>query len=184
MFSADFLDGKALVIRNLQLESANQQLTLFLDAYIAKKACRIAFCNVSSLQLAELAYPMQIDGFAVKDHADDGWDPDKRYEIYDFEDEKIRFFCEDISISEEMPQNEREASKKNKILFAFGCFVIAFFISFGVHVLMDYFLWETLDVLSELVDAAFNGSIFTFLAYCGKFKKKADNSSGFTPKAQ
>ena len=111
-------------------------------------------------------------------------DLDTEPQIEMSEDEKIRFFCEDISISEELPQNEREASKKNKILFAFGCFVIAFFISFGVHVLMDYFLWETFDVLSELVDAAFNGSIFTFLAYCGKFKKKADNSSGFTPKAQ
>lgn len=184
MFSADFLDGKALVIRNLQLEATNQQLTLSIEAYIAKKTYRIAFCNVSSLQLAELVYPLQIDGFAVKDHADDGWSPDKRYEIWDFEDEKIRFFCEDISISEELPQNQEKASKKNKIYFVFGCFVIAFFISFGVGVLMDHFLWETLDVLSELVHAAFNGSIFTFLAYCGKFKKKADNSSGFTSKAQ
>ena len=39
---------------------------------------------------------MQICGFEIRDHRADGWDADQRYEISDFEDGVLHFFCREI----------------------------------------------------------------------------------------
>ena len=100
MFSVDALDGKMLLIDNLHVTTVNQRLMLALDAYIEGKVHHIVFHNVSSLRIENVSYPIQISGFAITDNSAKGWQSDVRYEIYDYEDGIIRFFCENITVSE------------------------------------------------------------------------------------
>ena len=98
MLATDVLDGKMLLINNLRITTVNQRLILELDAYIEGKKYHIICKNVSSFQINSFSYPMQISGFAVVDNSTKGWQSDVRYEIYDFEEGRIRFFCEEILV--------------------------------------------------------------------------------------
>lgn len=96
MFTTDKLDGKMLLIDDFRVTAVDQQLVLTMDAQIAKEKHRIIFQNISALRIDYFSYPVQISGLAVIDHSPEGWSPDLRYEVYDFEDERLRFFCADI----------------------------------------------------------------------------------------
>ena len=98
MLATDELDGKMLLIDNLHITTVNQRLMLTLDADIEGKIYHVICKNVSSFQINSFSYPMQISGFAVVDNSTKGWQSDVRYEIYDFEDGSIRFFCEEILV--------------------------------------------------------------------------------------
>ncbi len=100
MLAIDVLDGKMLLIDNLHITTVHQQLLLTLDAYIEGKIYHIVFHNVSSLRIENVSYPIQISGLAVADNSAKGWQANVRYEIYDFEDGIIRFFCEKITLSD------------------------------------------------------------------------------------
>lgn len=100
MRAADVLDGKSLLIDNLHITTISHRLMLEIDAYIEDKKYHILFHHVSSLKIGNISYPIQISGFAVADHSAAGWQPEVRYEIHDFEDDMIRFFCEDITIAD------------------------------------------------------------------------------------
>ena len=99
MLAANVLDGKTLLIDNFSVTTVDQRLILSLDADIEGKTYHIVFHNVSSLRIENISYPVQISGFAVADHSAKGWQPDVRYEVYDYENGMIRFFCEEIAVS-------------------------------------------------------------------------------------
>jgi hypothetical protein len=98
MLAAEIIDGKQILIDNLHITTVDQQLNLSMDAYIEGSLHHIVFHNISSLCIDSFSYPMQISGFAVTDNSANGWQSDARYEIYDFEDGAIRFFCKDITV--------------------------------------------------------------------------------------
>ena len=100
MLTKDVIDGKMLLIDNLHIMTVNEQLMLSLDAYIDEKLFHIIFQNISSLRVENCSYPIQISGLAVADHSAKGWQSDVRYEVYDYEDGTIRFFCEEIAVSD------------------------------------------------------------------------------------
>ena len=56
----------------------------------------LSFCADGKAQTLRPAIPMQICGFEIRDHRADGWDADQRYEISDFEDGALHFFCREI----------------------------------------------------------------------------------------
>ena len=99
MFTTDELDGKTLSIDGFYVTTVDQHLVLTMDAQIAKAKHRIIFQNISALQIDHFSYPVQIFGLAVTDHSPEGWSPDLRYEVYDFEDARLHFFCEDITLT-------------------------------------------------------------------------------------
>ena len=98
MLAANVLDGKLLLMDNLHITTVNQQLMLTLDADIEGKIYHIICRNVSSFQINSFSYPMLISGLAVVDNSTKGWQADVRYEVYDYEDGTIRFFCEEIRV--------------------------------------------------------------------------------------
>ncbi len=52
------------------------------------------FHNVSGLTVNDLCFPMVLQSFHILDHRPDGWDRSHSFELQDYEDHKIRFFCE------------------------------------------------------------------------------------------
>ena len=60
------------------------------------KAQTLRFLSISDVTLRFPAIPLQICGFEIRDHRADGWDADQRYEISDFEDGALHFFCRKI----------------------------------------------------------------------------------------
>lgn len=100
MHTLENMQGKMLLIDNLYLETVHRQVNLSFDTNIEGTMQRIVCKNISSLQINSFSYPMQISGFAVADNSAKGWQADVRYEVYDYEDGAIRFFCEDITISD------------------------------------------------------------------------------------
>lgn len=99
MFTTDALNGKMLLIDNFHVTTVDQRLVLTMDAQIAKAKHRIIFQNISDLRIDHFSYPIQISGLEVTDHSPKGWSPDLRYEVYDFEDARLHFFCEDIILT-------------------------------------------------------------------------------------
>ena len=98
MLATEIIDGKPIVIDNFHITTVDQRLIFSLDANIEGNLHHIVFHNISSLRIENFSYPMQISGFAVTDNSAKGWQSDVRYEIYDFEDGAIRFFCKDITV--------------------------------------------------------------------------------------
>ena len=98
MPSFENLQGKTLSIDKLQIETIDEQLVLSFDTFVCGKAYRIICRNVSALKIDNFSYPMQICGIAITDHSSEGWQVDRKYEVYDFEDGRIRFFCEEIVV--------------------------------------------------------------------------------------
>ena len=41
---------------------------------------------------------MEVQGFEIVDHSSSGWDKDSRFEIRDFEENKINFYCEEYKL--------------------------------------------------------------------------------------
>lgn len=98
MHYAELINGSMLLIDSFAIETFNHQLILSLVARIGSITHHIVFHNVSALHIQDFSYPMQIPGIAVKDRLQEGWQKDVRYEVYDFEDGVLRFFCEKIDI--------------------------------------------------------------------------------------
>lgn len=96
MFTTDELDGKMLLIDDFHVTTVDQRLVLTMDAQTDKAKHRIIFQNISGLRIDHFSYPIRISCLAVIDHSAEGWSPDLRYEVYDFEDASLRFFCEDV----------------------------------------------------------------------------------------
>ena len=93
-------------ITDFRLHTASGAPVLTLSFCADGKAQTLRFLSISDVTLRFPAIPMQICGFEIRDHRADGWDADQRYEISDFEDGALHFFCREI-------ENERPAGVKN-----------------------------------------------------------------------
>lgn len=47
---------------------------------------------------SELTAPLEVHGFEIISHAKNGWEKDSAYEIRDFENDCVNFFCESFKI--------------------------------------------------------------------------------------
>ena len=83
-------------ITDFQLRNENGTRVLTLSFCADGKARTLRFLSVNDVTLRFSHSPMQICGFEIRDHRADGWDADQRYEISDFEDGALHFFCRDI----------------------------------------------------------------------------------------
>ena len=59
---------------------------------------RITFFNVSRFRVGELMVPVEVHGLEIINHSQKGWEKDFKYEIRDFEDDLICFFCESFMV--------------------------------------------------------------------------------------
>lgn len=60
----------------------------------------ITFSNVSRFRIGEVSAPLVIHGFEIINHSQNGWGNDSTYEIRDFEDDRVNFFCECFKLDE------------------------------------------------------------------------------------
>ena len=92
------LQGKKIEILELLLKQAEDQLELRLQANCENITYEIRFYNVSCLHIGQLSMPAEIRGFELIDHRKDGWGRHAFYEIHDFEEDQIHFYCEAYGI--------------------------------------------------------------------------------------
>lgn len=59
---------------------------------------KILFKNVSNFSIKNVYRDMQITGFEILNHKENGWQKEIKYEVKDYEGDKINLFCEEIIV--------------------------------------------------------------------------------------
>ena len=90
--------GDKLEVLEMTLKNKSNQLELSWKVCFNNTPSRITFCNVSCFQMGEVSSPLEIHGFEIINHSQEGWDKCVTYEIRDFEDSRVSFFCEDYEV--------------------------------------------------------------------------------------
>lgn len=101
--SFSVLDGKSVLIEQLHLVcdiDLNLEHVTNLDMIVtvSDKTYNARFSNVSSFRINCVESPIQIDGLAIIDNNDRGFENESRYRVYDYEDGLVSFYCEEIII--------------------------------------------------------------------------------------
>ena len=92
--------GNKFEILEMILKNVDDQIELSLKICFENAVFWIIFSNVSRFRIGEVSMPLAIHGFEIINHSQDGWEKDSIYEIRDFEDDCIHFFCESFEIKE------------------------------------------------------------------------------------
>ena len=100
MGQTQIFQGKTIQILEMVLKNTNDQLELSWKISFENEIFRIIFHNVSKFNAENLSAPLEVHGFEILNHSQDGWEKDSRYEIHDFEDGCIHFFCECFEMNE------------------------------------------------------------------------------------
>lgn len=95
----DILQGKKVEILEMFMKNVDNQLEIQWKIFFENSIFTITFYNVSRFSVEELSAPLEIHGFEIVNHYQQGWEKDSRYEIHDFEDNRISFFCEYFKIN-------------------------------------------------------------------------------------
>ena len=94
MKKAEIFQGKKIEISEMILNEVDNKLVLSWKICLENTVFGMVFSNVSRLRIGEVSAPIEIQGFEIIDHSQNGWDKDSLYEIRDFEDDRVSFFCE------------------------------------------------------------------------------------------
>lgn len=94
----EIINGKTIIINEINLRNCNNRLVLSWNVLDRSKVMRIIFYNASRIRINMFSMPMIVQGLEIIDHSRDGWDRESVYEIHDYEDDCISFFCEHIEV--------------------------------------------------------------------------------------
>lgn len=94
MGKVEIFQGKKIEILEMVLKNVDNQLELSWKIYFEDTVYWITFFNVSRFRIGEVSTPLDIHGFEIINHSQNGWEKDCTYEICDFEDNRVNFFCE------------------------------------------------------------------------------------------
>ncbi len=97
---AEIFQGNKIEILEMFLKNVDNQLDLSWKIYFENAVYRITFFNVSRFRIGEVSMPLEIHGFEIISHSQNGWEKDSIYEIRDFEDDRVNFFCEYFKMDE------------------------------------------------------------------------------------
>ena len=100
MGKAEIFQGNKIEILEMFLKNVDNQLDLSWKIYFENAVYRITFFNVSRFRIGEVSMPLEIHGFEIISHSQNGWEKDSTYEIRDFEDDRVNFFCEYFKMDE------------------------------------------------------------------------------------
>ena len=89
------IQGKSLLISKLMFDANNKLLEMHVT--LEGKKMFMKFINVSQLKISNLFSEFLIAGFELIDQINNGWQPENRYYVHDFEQDTISFYCESIS---------------------------------------------------------------------------------------
>lgn len=90
----EIFQGNKIEILEAAIKNVNHQLELLWKIAFENAIFKITFYNVSRLRLGEWSVPVEVHGFEMINHSQNGWEKDSTYEIRDFEDDRVHFFCE------------------------------------------------------------------------------------------
>lgn len=93
-----YLQGERIEIFEMILSGKDNKLELTWRISVGNRRIKLFFHNISCFSMNSVSVPFEIDGFEVIDHLQDGWQKDSRYEVHDYEDGKVCFFCECIDL--------------------------------------------------------------------------------------
>lgn len=96
----EIFQGNKIEILEAAIKNVNHQLELLWKIAFENAIFKITFYNVSRLRLGEWSAPVEVHGFEMINHSQNGWEKDSTYEIRDFEDDRVHFFCERYKIEE------------------------------------------------------------------------------------
>lgn len=97
---AEIFQGNKIEILEMILKNSDDQLELSWKIFFENAIFRITFYNVSRFRIGELSMPLEVHGFEIINHSKNGWEKDSTYEICDFEDDRVNFFCECFKMDE------------------------------------------------------------------------------------
>lgn len=90
--------GKKIEILEMIIKNVDNQLEVSWKIYFENAIFIITFYNVSRFRIGELSAPLEVHGFEIVNHSQNGWEKDSKYEIRDFEDDYVNFFFECFKI--------------------------------------------------------------------------------------
>lgn len=90
----EIFQGNKIEILEMILKNVDNQLELSWKIYFGNVVYRITFYNVSRFRIGDLSIPLEVHGFEIINHPQNGWEKDSTYQIRDFEDDRVNFFCE------------------------------------------------------------------------------------------
>ncbi|MDO4398072.1 MAG: hypothetical protein Q4C21_06640 [Oscillospiraceae bacterium] len=94
----EIFQGNKIEISEMILKQAGSRLVLLCKIHFENKAFQMTFYNVSRFRIGEVSMPLEIHGFEIIDRSQNGWEKDSAYEIRDFENDYIHFYCESFKI--------------------------------------------------------------------------------------
>lgn len=100
MGKAEIYQGNKIEILEMVLKNVDNQLELSWKIYFENTVRWMTFSNVSRFRIGEVSIPLEIRGFEMISHFQNGWEKDSTYEVRDFEDDRVNFFCECFKIDE------------------------------------------------------------------------------------
>ena len=91
------LQENNIEVAEMTILNTENKLNLLLKTCSGGALSTMEFKNVSRINIKDLSLSLTLSGIEIIDHFEDGWDVGSRYEIRDYEDGRISFFCESFT---------------------------------------------------------------------------------------
>ena len=93
------IEGGSITVREFLLESSGDTMNAKMQCAADNgKAYFFVFQNVSEINMSNVSYPFQIDGFEISDNSSRGYQKDCRFFVDDYEDGMLSFYCESFDV--------------------------------------------------------------------------------------
>ena len=92
--------GNKIELIEMIITTEDNQLCLFWKTTFKDRIVQLKFFNVSRFRMGEISAPLEIHGFDIINHSQKGWENESKYEICDYEDNRVNFFCEKFELLE------------------------------------------------------------------------------------
>ncbi len=93
-----FLEWKDIEVRCIKMQVNDGHIDVNMKVNYENIDYDILFENTSRIKINIGGFPIKMFGFEIIDNKQSGWDSDSRYTIIDYEDNILKFVCEDISL--------------------------------------------------------------------------------------
>ena len=96
----EVFQGRKIELLEMILSNVDNQLTMSWKIVYKDAIYRITFYNISRMSIDNFSIPLEVQGFEIIDHSQEGWETNSKYEIHDYEDGRVNFFCEHFEIGD------------------------------------------------------------------------------------
>ena len=100
------INGSSVTVSEFSIEHSCGALAVKMQCAAENgKSYFIIFQNVSEINMRNVVYPFQIDGFEIHDYSSRGYQKECRFFAEDYEDGTLSFYCEGFEIFEAVCEN-------------------------------------------------------------------------------